>query len=66
MLWCDKAFLQLNVAKTKDMVIDFRSKPPAVQLTIIKGQVVEGVETYKYLGTIIDKKLTCKHRNALQ
>lgn len=40
------------------MVIDFRSKPPAVQLTTIKGQLEEGVQTYKYLGTVIDKKLT--------
>ncbi len=25
--WCDSAFLQVNIKKTKDMVIDFRSSP---------------------------------------
>lgn len=38
--WCDRAFLQLNMAKAKDMLIDFRRKPLAPQSTSIKGQVV--------------------------
>ncbi len=35
------AFLHLNVSKTKDMIIDFRSKPPAPQITTINGQAEE-------------------------
>ncbi len=65
--WCDNAFLQLNVKKTKDMYIDFRHKPSNInQTTIIKGQALEVVDNYKYLGTIVDNKLnfTC-HSDAL-
>ena len=56
--WCDKSFLQLNISKTKIMAIDFRrnqscSPPP----TYINGNCIEMVDQYKYLGTMIDKKL---------
>ena len=37
------------------MVIDFRKKNPD---TSIKGQTVQCVQSYKYLGMIIDSKLT--------
>lgn len=55
--WCYSAHLQLNVAKTKDMTVDFRHNPPPSQTTIIKGQAVEAVWSYKYLGSKIDNKL---------
>ena len=55
--WCDKSFLHMNISKTKDMYIDFRKLPSAKELTSIKGQTVECVDNYKYLGTIIDNKL---------
>lgn len=51
--WCDRSFLQLNIPKTKDMHIDLRRTPRATELTSIKGQTVECVDNYKYLGTII-------------
>lgn len=41
MAWCDSAFLQVNIKKTRDMVIGFRSSPPAPQPTRVKGQMVE-------------------------
>jgi len=56
--WCGSHFLKLNVQKTKDMVIDFRKTPHTAYPTIIKGTAVEMVDSYKYLGTIIDKNLT--------
>jgi len=56
-LWCDRAFLQLNVEKTKDMQIDFRRESSNPQSTIINGKTVEFVETYKYLGSFIGNKL---------
>lgn len=55
--WCDRAFLQLNVEKTKDMLIDFRRKSSTPQNTTINGQMVGFVETYKYLSSLIDNKL---------
>lgn len=56
--WCDDSFLNINASKTKEMCFDFRKKSSAPVLPfIIKGQQVEVVKQYKYLGTIIDDKL---------
>jgi len=56
--WCDDSYLKLNTTKTKDMIIDFRTRTVDHVTTIIKGQTVEQVESFKYLGTIIDSKLS--------
>ena len=40
------------------MVIDFRKDPPPIRPLTIDGQVVERVNTYKYLGVLLDHKLT--------
>ncbi len=58
--WCDDSYLQLNVTKTKDMIIDFRKKQPVTAQTLVKGTAVETVSQYKYLGTILDDKLSFK------
>ena len=39
------------------MCIDFRRHHPTLEKTIIDGKEVEFVESYKYLGIIIDNKL---------
>ena len=54
--WCDQHYLQLNVKKTKEMVVDFSTSPRFQPSLHIKGEVVESVTEYKYLGTIIDNK----------
>ena len=59
-LWCQNNYLDLNVNKTKEMIIDFRSKPSPVTDLFIDGTKVERVTEYKYLGTVIDDKLTFK------
>lgn len=58
--WGDESFLQMNKKKkkTKDVFIDFREHPQVQEITFIKGQTVECVDTYKYLGTVTDSKLT--------
>lgn len=56
--WCDDSYLQLNVSKTKDMILDFRKNPPVTTPTFLKGTAVEVVSQYKYLGTILDNKLS--------
>ncbi|KAJ8384387.1 hypothetical protein AAFF_G00205200 [Aldrovandia affinis] len=33
--WCDSALLELKVSKTKEMVIDFRRKPPRMDPVVI-------------------------------
>ena len=54
---CEESFLQPNISKTKDTVIDFRKLAHKhFEDTLIKGQTVECVQSYKYLGTIVDSK----------
>ena len=55
---CDANYLELNVSKTKEMVIDFRQTIPDPQLVDIKGSSVARVDTYKYLGIVLNNKLT--------
>ena len=55
--WCDKNYLQLNVTKTEEMIIDFRKTQSTDHPLVIKQEEVRIVHTYKYLGTVIDDKL---------
>ena len=55
--WCDDNYLLLNVAKTKEVVVDFRRDRPKLTPLVVKGEAVEMVDQYKYLGSIIDNKL---------
>ena len=55
--WCDNHFLLLNVKKTKELIIDFRIKKDHLEPLSIKGEEVEIVNSYKYLGVTIDNKL---------
>ena len=52
--WCNSNFLELNVKKTKEMIVDFRKLPVDHSVLHIGGEIVETVSEYKYLGTIID------------
>ena len=54
--WCARHDLELNVAKTKDMIIDFRKDKMAVTPLAIKGQV-EIVDSFRFLGTTIANTL---------
>ncbi|KAJ8396082.1 hypothetical protein AAFF_G00021550 [Aldrovandia affinis] len=55
MEWCDTSCLELNVTKTKAMMV-FSSKLQESRLTsaptFIHGEPVEVVKQYKYLGTL--------------
>lgn len=55
--WCQENFLNLNVKKTKEMIVDFRKKKGSVEPVIINGESVDIVSNYKYLGCIVDSKL---------
>ena len=56
--WCDDNDLQLNASKTMEMVIDFRrkKKTPLAPLTI-KGEPIQRVDSFKFLGTVMSSKL---------
>ena len=58
--WCDKNYLYLNVSKTKEICIDFRKNQRCPEPVYIKGEAVERVDTYKYLGVVFDSKLNWK------
>ena len=55
--YCDTNHLFLNVAKTKEMIIDLRKGPVDPDLVSIKGTEVERVVSYSYLGLGLDNKL---------
>ena len=57
-VWCADNFLELNVTKTQEMVFDFSKSPSAVAPVNINGADVEVTAEYKYLGTVIDHKLS--------
>ena len=46
--WCEQSHLQLNMAKTKDLVLDLRRTKTPVTLISIQGVSVDIVEDYKY------------------
>ena len=48
----------MNVRKTKDLIVDFRAKPDMIPDLLIDRTKVERVEEYKYLGMIVDSKLS--------
>ena len=50
--WCTNNDLELKVAKTKEMIIDFRKNKTAMTPFAIREQVVL-VESLKFLGTTI-------------
>ena len=57
--WCKQISLTLNTRKTKEMIFDFRKVGKREHEKIfIGGDAIEQVSEYKYLGTIIDEKLS--------
>ncbi|PIK41525.1 hypothetical protein BSL78_21628 [Apostichopus japonicus] len=55
--WCDENRLQLNVSKTKELVVDFRRRGHRLERIEIRNEPVEQVHSYKYLGVSITEKL---------
>jgi len=56
--WCSCNNLLLNVSKTKEMLFDFRRSTDPCVPVVIGDKDVEQVTNYKYLGTIVDNKLS--------
>ena len=51
--WCTNNDLELNVAKTKETIIDFRKNKTAMTPLAIREQQAVLVESLKFLGTTI-------------
>ncbi len=52
------SFLDINLFKTKEMIINVRNNPTDISPVVINDHVVEAVHQFKYLGNVIDEKLT--------
>ena len=55
--WCSANFLDLNVSKTKEMIIDFRRNQNKKDPIHINDSEVDIVSSYKYLGVTIQDDL---------
>jgi gmma-aminobutyric acid receptor subunit gamma/cGMP-dependent protein kinase 2 len=55
--WCRSNFLNLNVQKTMEMIIDFRKESDQHVSVTIQGEDVKIVNSYKYLGVYIDDRM---------
>lgn len=56
--WCTDNNRTLNIKKTKEIIIDFHKEHEDHAPLIIKGQEVEQVTSFKFLGTYITEDLT--------
>ena len=56
--WCNENHLVLNASKTKELIIDFRKRPLCQYPVVIGDTCVNVVRSYKYLGMVIDDRLS--------
>ena len=63
--WCRDNSLNLNVKKTKELLIDFRNAPTVIPELFMDGVKVERVTEYIYLGTVLDNKLNFNKKHWL-
>lgn len=54
--WCDNHYLQINVKKTEEVIIDPRSVGDRSSV-VVYGEAIKQVASYKYLGVHIDSEL---------
>uniref|UniRef100_A0A665T724 Reverse transcriptase domain-containing protein n=1 Tax=Echeneis naucrates TaxID=173247 RepID=A0A665T724_ECHNA len=56
-VWSQRNHLHLNTSKTKELVMDFGKSRPCPRPVLVRGDEVEVVGNYKYLGVWLDNKL---------
>ena len=56
-VWCKENFLELNVCKTKEFCIDFRTSGQFDGPLCIGGEAVEVTDIFKYHCITLDNKL---------
>ena len=55
--WCDEPYLDLNVSKTKEMIIDFRRPGYTDSAIPIHDEIMKIVILHKCLGNIFEDTL---------
>ena len=55
---CEESFLEINVGKTKELVLDARKTKNVFVPVKVNNKPVKVVSNFKYLGTLIDNKLS--------
>ena len=61
--WCDVNYLNLNVKKTIEMFVHFRTDRNDYETLSIKDEDFEVVKSYKYIGVYIDEQLNFSETN---
>ena len=56
--WRDRNNLELNVSKTKEIVVDFRKLKPVHAVLTINKSAIEIVDSFKFLGIYITANLS--------
>ena len=55
--WCSQNNLELNVSKTKEIIVDVRTNKPTAQPLLINVAEVAIVPTFKFLGLHLSEDL---------
>ena len=63
--WCGDNNLELNVKKTKEVVIDMRKNKSTHEPLMINNQEVELIDSFKFLGTTISSSLSWEEHCAI-
>ena len=63
--WCDEHFLSLNLIKTQEMIIDFRTKDNIHESVLIKSTNITITDIYKYLGVLFDNNLNWHEQSSV-
>lgn len=65
--WCNANSLAINATKTKCILFSASSRPHSDMCLSIGGQAIEFVPNFKFLGILVDERLSWKpHINELQ
>ena len=55
---CEESFLEINVGKTKELVLDARKTKNIFVSVKVNNEPVEVVSNFKYVGTLMHNKLS--------
>ena len=58
MIGLSQVFLELNVSKTKELIFGSRNDDNRCMQIELNRRKVEVVDSFKYIGTVVDQKLT--------